>query len=52
MDKEVTIKNYKKFSFEERKRYEETFVQNNSALIQDLTGASLVYNISQTPLRC
>ena len=50
MDKEVTIKNYKKFSFEERKRYEETFVQNNSALIQDLTGASLVYNISQTPL--
>jgi hypothetical protein len=44
------MKGYDKFPFEERKRYEETFVQNNSALIQDLTGASLVYNISQTPL--
>lgn len=44
------MKGYDKFSFEQRKRYEEKFVQNNSALIQDLTGASLVYNISQTPL--
>ena len=43
------MKNYN-YSFKERKRYEETFVSNNSALIQDLTGASLVYNISQTPL--
>jgi len=44
------MKNYKDFSFEERKNYEERFVQNNSALIQEITGASLVYNISQTPL--
>ena len=38
------------YNFLERKKYEETFVQNNSALIQNITGASLVYNISQTPL--
>ena len=44
------MKGYDKFPFEERKRYEESFVQNNSALIQDLTGASLVYNISQTEM--
>ena len=44
------MKGYDKFSFEERKLYEETFVQNNSALIQDLTGASSVYCISQTPI--
>ena len=50
MDKEVKIESYKKFSFEERKRYEETFVENNSALIEELTGASRVFNISQTPL--
>jgi hypothetical protein len=41
---------YKDFPFKERKNYEETFVQNNSALIQDITGASLVYNISQTEM--
>ena len=44
------MKGYDKFPFEERKLYEEIFVQNNSALIQDLTGASLVYNISQTEM--
>ena len=44
------MKGCDKFPFEERKRYEESFVQNNSALIQDLTGASLVYNISQTEM--
>ena len=44
------MKNYKSFPFEERKFYEETFVQNNSALIQEITGASLVYNISQTEM--
>ena len=44
------MKNYKNFSFEERKNYEETFVENNSALIQEITGASEVYNISRTPL--
>ena len=38
------------YSFKERKEYEETFVQNNSALIQEITGASLVYNISQTEM--
>ena len=27
------MKGYEKFPFEERKNYEETFVQNNSALI-------------------
>ena len=44
------MKGYDKFSFEERKRYEETFVENNSALIEELTGASRVFDISQTPL--
>ena len=44
------MKGYDKFPFEERKRYEETFVQNNSGLIQELTGASSVYDISQTPM--
>ena len=44
------MKGYDKFSFEERKRYEESFVDNNSALIEELTGASRVFNISQTPL--
>ena len=38
------------YSFKDRKEYEETFVQNNSALIQEITGASLVYNISQTEM--
>tara|TARA_B110000908_G_C10190410_1_gene420202 strand:+ start:812 stop:1393 length:582 start_codon:yes stop_codon:yes gene_type:complete len=38
------------YSFKERKEYEETFVENNSALIQEITGASLVYNISQTEM--
>ncbi len=50
MDKEVKIESYNKFPFEERKRYEESFVENNSALIEELTGASRVFNISQTPL--
>ena len=50
MDKEVKIESYKKFSFEERKRYEESFVENNSGLIQELTGAGSVFNISQTPM--
>ncbi|MDA7711500.1 hypothetical protein N8873_05495 [Flavobacteriaceae bacterium] len=44
------MKNYKSFPFEERKRYEETFVENNSALIEELTGASRVFDISQTPM--
>jgi hypothetical protein len=38
------------YSFKDRKDYEETFVENNSALIQEITGASLVYNISQTEM--
>lgn len=50
MDKKVKIESYKKFPFEERKRYEETFVENNSALIEELTGASRVFDISQTPM--
>lgn len=44
------MKDYDKFPFEERKRYEETFVENNSALIEELTGASRVFDISQTPM--
>ena len=44
------MKGYDKFTFEERKRYEETFVENNSALIEELTGASRVFDISQTPM--
>ncbi len=44
------MKGYDKFPFEERKRYEETFVENNSGLIQELTGAGSVFNISQTPM--
>ena len=44
------MKGYNKFPFEERKRDEESFVDNNSALIEELTGASRVFNISQTPL--
>jgi hypothetical protein len=38
------------YSFKDRKDYEETFVENNSALIQEITGASLVYNISETEM--
>ena len=30
------MKNYKSFPFKERKQYEETFVENNSGLIQEL----------------
>ena len=44
------MKGYDKFSFEERKIYEETFVENNSALIEELTGASRVFDISQTSM--
>ena len=44
------MKGYNKFPFEERKQYEETFVGNNSALIEELTGASRVFDISQTPM--
>ena len=44
------MKGYDKFPFEERKIYEETFVQNNSSLIEELTGASRVFDISQTPM--
>ena len=44
------MKGYDKFPFEERKQYEETFVENNSALIKELTGASRVFDISQTPM--
>ena len=44
------MKGYDKFPFEERKQYEETFVENNSALIEELTGASRVFDISQTPM--
>ena len=38
------------YDFEARKQYEESFVQNNSTLIQDITGASWVYDISRTKL--
>jgi len=44
------MKGYDKFPFEERKRYEESFIENNSALIEELTGASRVFDISQTPM--
>ena len=44
------MKGYNKFPFEERKQYEETFVENNSPLIEELTGARRVFNISQTPM--
>ena len=44
------MKGYDKFPFEERKRYEETFVMSNSALIEELTGASRVFDISHTPM--
>lgn len=44
------MKNYKDFPFHERKKYEETFVENNSALIRSITGATTVYNISQSVL--
>ena len=44
------MKGYENFSFNERKKYEETFVTHNSSLIQELTGAGSVFNISQTPL--
>jgi len=43
------MKNYN-YDFEERNRYEENFVENNSALIEELTGASRVFDISQTPM--
>ena len=46
----LNLKNYKYFPFEERKEYEETFVENNSALIEELTGASRVFDVSQTPM--
>ena len=39
------MKGYDKFPFEERKRYEETFVQNNSSLIEELTGVQVGYLI-------
>ena len=38
----MNIKKNTDYNFWERKKYEETFVQNNSALIQDITGASWV----------
>ena len=44
------MKGYDKFLFKERKSYEETFVENNSALIEELTGASRLFDISQTPM--
>ena len=44
------MKGYENFSLIERKKYEETFVTHNSRLIQELTGAGSVFNISQTPL--
>jgi len=43
------MKGYDKFLFKERKSYEETFVESNSALIEELTGASRLFDISQTP---
>ncbi|MDG1271908.1 MAG: hypothetical protein P8O04_05570 [Flavobacteriaceae bacterium] len=47
---QMLFKKNTNYDFEARKQYEETFVRNNSALIQDITGASIVYNISQTPM--
>jgi hypothetical protein len=44
------MKVYENFSFIERKKYEETFVTQDSSLIQELTGAGCMFNISQTPL--
>jgi hypothetical protein len=37
------MKGYDKFPFEERKQYEETFVQNNSGLIKEFTGAGSAF---------
>ena len=44
------MKGYDKFPFEERKIYEETFVQNNETLIKDLTSSQAVFSQSQTDL--
>ena len=44
------MKGYDKFPFEERKRYEETFVENNPSLIKDLTSSQAVFSQSQTDL--
>ena len=44
------MKGYNKFPFEERKLYEETFVENNETLIKDLTSSQAVFSQSQTDL--
>jgi hypothetical protein len=46
----MNIKKNTNYDFEARKQYEETFVRNNSVLIQDITGASTVLNYSTTEL--
>ena len=43
------MKNYN-YTFQKRKDYEETFVENNNGLIHELTGAGPEFNLSQTPL--
>tara|TARA_E500000178_G_C16495273_1_gene519186 strand:+ start:278 stop:472 length:195 start_codon:yes stop_codon:yes gene_type:complete len=37
----LNLKNYKYFPFEERKQYEETFVENNSALKERFLGTPI-----------
>ena len=44
------MKGYDKFTFEERKQYEETFVENNPSLIKDLTSSQQIYNLSQSDM--
>ena len=44
----MSIKKNTNYDFEARKQYEESFVQYNSTLIQDITGASTVLNYSTT----
>ena len=46
----MSIKKNTNYDFEARKQQEESFVQYNSTLIQDITGASTVLNYSTTEL--
>jgi hypothetical protein len=43
------MKNYN-YIFQERKKYEETFVDNNPSLIKDLTSSQQIYNLSQSDM--
>lgn len=43
------MKNFN-YDFKERKKYEETFINNNQTLIKDLTSSQTIYSQSQTDL--